>query len=183
MLSVRFSDTQSMTATYNYFTPWSLQQFQISVIPESFRKDSLRASRAGMTKNKHSNNVLTSIVPRRAFLIHKRAIQRIALLYESCPLPIPANSAVMKRRAPPMTQPSSRLLQNGFGDQRAVHGKYVEIRLSCVLDSIIWECVVKHIVAHHHAVPKIGCCDIDLIIRDHRHRCVTAVHQNSLRHR
>jgi len=45
---------------YNYYTLWSLPQFQISVIPacpESFRKDSRRASLAGMTpKNKHSNN-------------------------------------------------------------------------------------------------------------------------------
>jgi hypothetical protein len=44
----------------NYYTLWSLPQFQISVIPacrESFRKDSRRASLAGMTpKNKHSNN-------------------------------------------------------------------------------------------------------------------------------
>jgi hypothetical protein len=44
----------------DYYTLWSLPQFQISVIPacpESFRKDSRRASLAGMTPiNKHSNN-------------------------------------------------------------------------------------------------------------------------------
>jgi hypothetical protein len=45
---------------YNYYTLWSLPQFQFSVIPacpESFRKDSRRALLGGMTqKNKHSNN-------------------------------------------------------------------------------------------------------------------------------
>jgi hypothetical protein len=47
----------------NYYTLWSLPQFQISVIPacrESFRKDSRLPKAfgiAGMTpKNKHSNN-------------------------------------------------------------------------------------------------------------------------------
>jgi len=53
ILQKAISDNRILITLDNYYTLWSLPQVQISVIPacpESFRKDSRRASLAGMTQ-------------------------------------------------------------------------------------------------------------------------------------